>query len=141
MFARLPGVGGRQQVAAPADEWRPVTPVPDDAPPGPPQHKRRGNPSGCWTYRNAAGKPLGYVLRFNLPVRTRELAAVARLLGEDVTGLSEHQAAQKAVDAVIRLRRLFLYVSAVSMRCTMSWSVPKAAMLPRVAPISAEKTV
>ena len=43
--------------------------------------------------------------------------------------------------AVIRLRRAFWWVSAVSIRWTMSWSVPKAAMLPRVAPITAENSV
>jgi hypothetical protein len=43
--------------------------------------------------------------------------------------------------AVIRLRRAFLCVSAVSIRWTMSWSVPNAAMLPSVAPMSAEKSV
>jgi len=43
--------------------------------------------------------------------------------------------------AVIRLRRAFWWLSAVSIRWTMSWSVPNAAMLPRVAPITAEKSV
>lgn len=43
-----------------------MLPVPDDAPPGPPSHKRRGKPAGRWTYRDAAGKLLGYVLRFDL---------------------------------------------------------------------------
>ena len=43
--------------------------------------------------------------------------------------------------AVIRLRRARWWVSAVSIRWTMSWSVPKAAMLPSVAPMSAEKRV
>jgi alcohol dehydrogenase class IV len=51
------------------------------------------------------GLLLPHVMRFNLPVRVREMAAIARLLGEDVTGLSENQAAQKAIDAVDRLRR------------------------------------
>src|SRR5439155_21255671 len=46
------------------------------------------------------GLLLPYVMRFNLPARPREFAAVARLLGEDVTGLSDEQAAQRAVAAV-----------------------------------------
>jgi alcohol dehydrogenase len=50
------------------------------------------------------GLLLPFVMRFNLPARRREFAAVARLLGEDVTGLDEAQAAERAVTAVERLR-------------------------------------
>lgn len=50
------------------------------------------------------GLLLPYVLRFNLPVRQRELAQVARLLGEETTGLSLEQAAERAIAAVERLR-------------------------------------
>jgi alcohol dehydrogenase class IV len=49
------------------------------------------------------GLLLPYVMRFNLPARTKELAAIARLLGEDVAGLDE-RAAERAVAAVERLR-------------------------------------
>ena len=51
------------------------------------------------------GLLLPFVMRFNLPARRRELAAVARLLGEDVSGLDEPAAAERAVTAVERLRR------------------------------------
>jgi alcohol dehydrogenase class IV len=50
------------------------------------------------------GLLLPYVMRFNLPPRQREMATIARLLGEDTTGLSEAQAAERAVTAVERLR-------------------------------------
>jgi alcohol dehydrogenase len=50
------------------------------------------------------GLLLPFVMRFNLPARAREFAAIARLLGEDVTGLDERQAAGRAVAAVERLR-------------------------------------
>ncbi len=50
------------------------------------------------------GLLLPFVMRFNLPARTKEFAAVARLLGEDVTGLDEPQAAERAVAAVEKLR-------------------------------------
>jgi alcohol dehydrogenase class IV len=50
------------------------------------------------------GLLLPYVMRFNLPARIREFAAIARLLGEDLTGLDERQAAERAVVAVERLR-------------------------------------
>jgi alcohol dehydrogenase class IV len=50
------------------------------------------------------GLLLPWVMRFNLPVRVREFGAIARLLGEDVTGLTGQQAAERAVAAVDRLR-------------------------------------
>ncbi len=50
------------------------------------------------------GLLLPYVMRFNLPARPREFAAIARLLGADVAGLDERQAAERGVAAVERLR-------------------------------------
>ncbi len=50
------------------------------------------------------GLLLPYVMRFNLPARRREFAAVARLLGEDVAGLNEDEAAERAITAVEKLR-------------------------------------
>jgi alcohol dehydrogenase class IV len=51
------------------------------------------------------GLLLPYVMRYNLPVRTREFARIAALLGEDVAGLSDEEAGELAVVAVERLRR------------------------------------
>jgi alcohol dehydrogenase len=51
------------------------------------------------------GLLLPFVMRFNLPARRKEFATIARLLGENVAGLDEQQAAEKAVTAVERLRR------------------------------------
>jgi alcohol dehydrogenase class IV len=50
------------------------------------------------------GLLLPYVMRFNLPARTKEFAVIARLLGEDVAGLPERQAAERAIVAVEKLR-------------------------------------
>ena len=50
------------------------------------------------------GLLLPYVMRFNLPNRTAEFAKIARLLGEETAGLSEADAAEKAITAVERLR-------------------------------------
>jgi alcohol dehydrogenase class IV len=50
------------------------------------------------------GLLLPYVMRFNLPERRRELAAVGALLGEDTAGLGEGEAAERAIAAVERLR-------------------------------------
>lgn len=52
------------------------------------------------------GLLLPHVMRFNLPVRFKELAKVAALLGEDVSGLDERTAAERAVSAVERLNQL-----------------------------------
>jgi alcohol dehydrogenase class IV len=50
------------------------------------------------------GLLLPAVMRFNLPARVKEFAAIARLLGEDVLRLTEPQAAERAVTAVEKLR-------------------------------------
>jgi alcohol dehydrogenase class IV len=47
---------------------------------------------------------LPFVMGFNLPARRARFAAVARLLGEDVAGRTEEEAALQAVRAVERLR-------------------------------------
>jgi alcohol dehydrogenase class IV len=43
-------------------------------------------------------------MRFNQPARIKEFATIARLLGEDVSGLTDNQAADRAIAAVERLR-------------------------------------
>jgi alcohol dehydrogenase class IV len=50
------------------------------------------------------GLLLPYVMRYNAPARLTAFASLARLLGEDVTGLGDEQAAERAVAAVERLR-------------------------------------
>jgi alcohol dehydrogenase class IV len=43
-------------------------------------------------------------MRFNLPIRRKEFGTIAQLLGEDLTGLDEQQAAETAITAVEKLR-------------------------------------
>lgn len=50
------------------------------------------------------GLLLPYVMRFNLPERKAAFARIAELLGENISGLSEDGAAEKAISAVERLR-------------------------------------
>jgi alcohol dehydrogenase class IV len=50
------------------------------------------------------GLLLPFVMRFNLPARRKEFATIARLLGQDTTGLSDEQAAERAITVVERLR-------------------------------------
>lgn len=51
--------------AGKTDEWIPIAPVPGDAPAAPERHPKLGLPSAKWTYRDAAGALLGFVLRFD----------------------------------------------------------------------------
>ena len=51
------------------------------------------------------GLLLPHVMRFNLPARLPEFARIARLLGEDTSGLSDEAAAERAVVAVEKLSR------------------------------------
>ncbi|HEX3658463.1 MAG TPA: iron-containing alcohol dehydrogenase [Pirellulales bacterium] len=50
------------------------------------------------------GLLLPFVMRFNLPERQAEFAAIARLLGEDTSGLSVEQSAERAIAGVERLK-------------------------------------
>ena len=50
------------------------------------------------------GLLLPYVMRYNAPARPAAFASLARLLGEDVAGLGDEAAAERAVAAVERLR-------------------------------------
>lgn len=74
MFAPLPGDGHGPAGAAPQDAWRPIMPIPADAPPPPQRHPKHGAPSLSWAYPNAAGELLGYVCRFDPPGRRKEFS-------------------------------------------------------------------
>jgi alcohol dehydrogenase len=50
------------------------------------------------------GLLLPWVMRFNLPARVPEFARIAQLLGENIIGLNEQQAAERAVVVVDKLR-------------------------------------
>jgi alcohol dehydrogenase class IV len=62
-----------------------------------------GGATNC-SHGEGNGLLLPHVMRFNLPARRSELARVAEMLGEDVRGLDEEAAAERAVVAVDRLR-------------------------------------
>ncbi|WP_270934421.1 DUF927 domain-containing protein [Falsiroseomonas oryzae] len=50
--------------AKPADDWLPELPAPEE-PPGTPRHAKQGTPAATWTYRDAEGRPLFMVARFD----------------------------------------------------------------------------
>jgi alcohol dehydrogenase class IV len=62
-----------------------------------------GGATHC-SHGSGNGLLLPYVMRFNRPARTKEFAAIARLLGENVAGLDEAQSAERAIAAVEKLR-------------------------------------
>jgi alcohol dehydrogenase class IV len=51
------------------------------------------------------GLLLPFVMRYNLPVRATAMVRIALLLGEDVAGLDEPAAAERAIAAVERIRQ------------------------------------
>ncbi len=51
------------------------------------------------------GLLLPWVMRYNLPSRPRPFAAIAGLLGEEVTGLDETAAGERGIAAIERLRK------------------------------------
>ena len=57
--------GGARACPAKRKAWTIVLPVPADAPSPPAAHFKLGKPIGTWTYPDAAGAVLGYVLRFD----------------------------------------------------------------------------
>ncbi|HEY2415303.1 MAG TPA: iron-containing alcohol dehydrogenase [Pirellulaceae bacterium] len=56
------------------------------------------------THGAGNGLLLPFVMRYNLPIRKAAFAKIAALLGENVNGLSEDVAAERAVVAVERIR-------------------------------------
>src|SRR5437660_11625085 len=62
-----------------------------------------GGSSHC-SHGAGNGLLLPFVMRFNQPARIKEFAALAHLLGEDVAGLTDQQAADRAIAAVEKLR-------------------------------------
>jgi hypothetical protein len=56
---------GRTSKKEKPDDWRPILPVPANAPPPTFQHVRLGRPASAWQYKDASGKVLGYTARFD----------------------------------------------------------------------------
>lgn len=73
MFAPLSGTARAPKRVAAKNPWRPIIPIPGDVSPVPARHPHHGKPSQCWTYSDAAGQVLGYVLRFD-PADGKEFA-------------------------------------------------------------------
>lgn len=63
-FSPIVGVKANGAALAPA-QWVIISPVPSNAPPAPEKHPKLGSPTARWTYRDAAGALLGFILRFD----------------------------------------------------------------------------
>jgi putative DNA primase/helicase len=74
--------------AAAAPEWRPILPVPADAPPPPAAHAKHGKPDRVYHYRDAAGQKLGFVARFEASA-TRQKKEFAWLVYAEAKGRRE----------------------------------------------------
>ena len=64
------------------DAWQPINPVPDDAP-EPPRHYKMGEPSRRWTYRDAEGRVLFNVCRFDKADGEKEVLPLTFCQNED----------------------------------------------------------
>jgi putative DNA primase/helicase len=65
-LAPIAGKGHTKPPAGTKPVWRVIVPVPANAPP-PPDHHQLGKPARTETYRDATGRLLGYVCRFDPP--------------------------------------------------------------------------
>lgn len=68
------------------DDWRPLLPVPADAPAAPAAHPKHGRPSERYEYRDASGALLGYVCRFEAGDGRPRKAFAGLTYGESVQG-------------------------------------------------------
>jgi putative DNA primase/helicase len=80
--AKMAGLGDGPAAARPpppkpakttAKKKIPIVPVPADAPAPSFRHPKHGQPSRTWTYRDAEGRVLGYVCRFDPPEGGKEV--------------------------------------------------------------------
>lgn len=76
MFDPLPN-GSDAAPAPPKAEWRIIMPVPEDAPAPPAKHPTLGAPARRWEYRDAAGRLLGLIFRFDVKGGTKEIRPLA----------------------------------------------------------------
>lgn len=67
----------RENGDASACPWTPILPVPDHAGEPPKAHIKRGLPERVWCYRDADGRPLGFVYRFKTSTGGKEVLPLA----------------------------------------------------------------
>jgi len=74
-FLNLPDNTRKTPSRKPQDDksWLPIIPIPVNAPAPPGAHLRHGKPSAGWCYKDAHGRLMGYVYRFEIAGKGKEL--------------------------------------------------------------------
>ena len=81
--------------AGKAANWVPVVPVPENAPPVPLAHIKRGKPDASWAYKDAEGRLLGYIWRFTTSDGGKEIVPFT-FCAHSTTGAQEWRNVQFA---------------------------------------------
>lgn len=82
-FRPLPPPGRHAEKDRPRAKWQPKMPVPPDAPSDIPHHHRLGKPSCVWDYRDAEGRLLHRIARFDLPDDRKEIVPLCWCVRQD----------------------------------------------------------
>ncbi|QPC44036.1 hypothetical protein HW532_15855 [Kaustia mangrovi] len=64
-------------------KWTPLAPVPETAGAAMDRHKAHGKAAMTWTYRDAEGRLLGYICRFDLPDGSKEIIPQSYCVNSD----------------------------------------------------------
>ncbi len=76
MFDPVPLSNGSVAPKPAAPEWQVILPVPEGAPAATATHPNLGAPSRTWPYRDAAGRWLGLVCRFDVKGGSKEIRSL-----------------------------------------------------------------
>ena len=85
-LGREEGPGAGLGLVRQAVRYQPILPVPPDAPSPDFHHYKLGEPSQVWHYRDAEGRLLGHVLRFDKPDGSKETRPLVFCEGPDGQG-------------------------------------------------------
>jgi hypothetical protein len=73
LIGKVNGADHTTAKADQSDDWRPITPIPDGAAEPGFTHAEHGEPSRTWTYRDAGGRLLFHVARFDPPGQRKQI--------------------------------------------------------------------
>ena len=73
LIGKESGAAGATQTSNRGDGWRPILPVPAGSPDPAFSHPGHGQPTATWTYRDAGGRILFHVARFDPPGERKQI--------------------------------------------------------------------
>ena len=75
LIGKANGAAGAPRTSTKAcdDDWRPIMPVPEGSPEPALSHPSHGKPTATWTYRDARGRTLFHVVRFDPPGERKQI--------------------------------------------------------------------